>query len=435
MPAINKIRALKLVFINLMVLLLLLEITSVAAYFVRTRELFYIRNKDRINVTAANLGIEGQRKSGIPRPINVFHPYFGYVYRKGYVEGKNSTNNYGFLSQFDLPFKRRTQSQFIIGIVGGSVAARAAFHEFEFHTLADALQRIPLFSNRDIVVLNLAVGAYKQPQQLLVLSYLLSIGQELDMVINIDGFNEIAFSFETNRAGMELTMPAFWISSALASLANKDLTSKGLGLLETKTRLRTALEELNNCRLATCYTFRWMYVTYLMKGYLKDLERLNDPDPAPQEFSLVHFNRSDEPLSDSQIIPRSVDVWANSSLIMHNLLLAKGISYFHFVQPNQYYATNRQYTPAEKRIAFSGNSAFKEGASKGYPELVSRVGDLRVAGINVFNAVNIFDHVPEPVYADNCCHFNHRGNSILLAHIAENVTRRFSGRSIPRLKQ
>ena len=41
---------------------------------------------------------------------------------------------------------------------------------------------------------NLALFGYKQPQQLTTLAYLMSIGGQFDLVLNIDGFNEVAAS-------------------------------------------------------------------------------------------------------------------------------------------------------------------------------------------------------------------------------------------------
>jgi len=49
---------------------------------------------------------------------------------------------------------------------------------------------------------------YKQPQQLLVLSYFLSIGQPFDMVMNIDGFNEVALGGINDRYGWTFRCPA-----------------------------------------------------------------------------------------------------------------------------------------------------------------------------------------------------------------------------------
>ena len=41
------------------------------------------------------------------------------------------------------------------------------------------------------MILNFAADAVKQPQQLIYLNYFLGLGQKFDLVINIDGFNDV----------------------------------------------------------------------------------------------------------------------------------------------------------------------------------------------------------------------------------------------------
>jgi hypothetical protein len=37
-----------------------------------------------------------------------------------------------------------------------------------------------------------AIGGYKQPQQLMALNYFTALGGEFDVLVNVDGFNEVA---------------------------------------------------------------------------------------------------------------------------------------------------------------------------------------------------------------------------------------------------
>src|SRR5256885_10585994 len=95
---------------------------------------------------------------------------------------------------------------------------------------------------------------------------------------------------------------------------------------------------------------------------------------------------------------------------MNDLLAARKIPYFEFIQPNQYYPTNRQFSADEKKIAFDEKSQYKEGTIKGYPKLLAKVSSLQARGVKVFNAVNLFDETRDPVYSDVCCHYNDVGN-------------------------
>ena len=73
--------------------------------------------------------------------------------------------------------------------------------------LAD-LRQHEFFKARTLVPLCMAHEGYKQPQQLLVLAYFLSIGQPFDLVINIDGFNEVALSPLNNQQNLDISMPS-----------------------------------------------------------------------------------------------------------------------------------------------------------------------------------------------------------------------------------
>jgi hypothetical protein len=122
--------------------------------------------------------------------------------------------------------------------------------------------------------------------------------------------------------------------------------------------------------------------------------------------------------------------WARSSILMHTLLAARRVPYFHFLQPNQYYST-RTFGDEEARAVRNDSSPFKEGAEKGYPHLVaeSQVRTLTDNQVRFFDATHIFDRERSAVYIDDCCHYTLAGNEILADFIAESISR---SRDIPR---
>ena len=67
-------------------------------------------------------------------------------------------------------------------------------------TELDILEKILLlrFPNNRFKVYNAAIPGGKQPQQLFLLNYLLLLGYEFDIVINIDGYNEVVFPLAEN---------------------------------------------------------------------------------------------------------------------------------------------------------------------------------------------------------------------------------------------
>src|SRR4030095_13628597 len=97
---------------------------------------------------------------------------------------------------------------------------------------------------------------YKQPQQLLVLSYFLSIGQTFDLVLNIDGFNEVALGSLNNERGLDISMPSAMHLDPLVNLVNQStLTPEKLQSLaaieQYKARINHLVERLQRTRFAS----------------------------------------------------------------------------------------------------------------------------------------------------------------------------------------
>lgn len=405
----SSLKLLKLVGINLLLLFALLELVSLGFYFLQTRNFFYSANKDRIKANATQFEVAESFRPRWTFDYQI-HPYFGFITPSSYA---------------GLPFKKTSKDQFIIGIFGGSVAQEFCDYEFKHRVLTKMLQSLPEFQNKEIVLLKFANQAHKQPQQLLMINYFLSVGQELDMVINIDGFNEVALSYLNNRAGTDVSMPNDYIYSPLIALANKDFSTEQLELalevLQQKDRLQNTLNRLSECRLATCYMLRWGQAKYLLNQYREKQQTLSQLKTEERKGSLIYLKKIEKPLEDPEAVERIVDLWFNSSLGMNDLLAARKIPYFEFIQPNQYYSTNRQFSADETKIAFDEKSQYKEGTIKGYPKLLAKVSSLQAAGVKVFNGANVFDETRDTVYRDNCCHYNDAGNDILSRYIGQSI--------------
>lgn len=400
----------KLVAVNLLILFVLLEGASLVFYFLKTKAFFYPRNQERIKAAASQFEIASPPGREGDLVYYQLHPYFGFICPPAYA---------------DLPFKRTSKDQFIIGIFGGSVARRFYMYEVVHHVLANALQPLPQFQGKEIVILKFANPAHKQPQQLLTLSYYLSIGQELDMVINIDGFNELAVSYLNDKAGVEVSMPNGIVVAPLISLANKEMAPEDLALslevLQLKKNVKQTANRLRRCRLSTAYMLRWIQARHFLNQYLAKSERLNQMKRQEGKDSLVYLKRVENPLGDPEVFERTLDVWRNSSVAMNDLLAARKIPYFEFIQPNQYYATRRQFSAEEEKIAFHDASPFKEPTIKGYPRLLARIDSVRDAGVIVFNAVNVFDETPDIVYMDSCCHYSDKGNEVFSRYVGQSL--------------
>ncbi len=116
-------------------------------------------------------------------------------------------------------------------------------------------------------VVNLGVAGYKQPQQLLALTYFLSLGAEYDLIINLDGYNEIVLPITDNyNVGVNPFFPRNWNLRI-----NRQPSKKILAVIGEVRYLRDLKEE--NLEALTSSFFRGSAVFGLLK--MQQFKRLN----------------------------------------------------------------------------------------------------------------------------------------------------------------
>jgi hypothetical protein len=121
-------------------------------------------------------------------------------------------------------------------------------------------------------------------------------------------------------------------------------------------------------------------------------------------------------------------LWRRSSIALHGLCKAHGIPYVHCLQPNQYVPGSKPIGEAEAAVAFApGDDGPRAAVVAGYPLLLQEAPALRAAGVPFHDLTGIFRDHPEPLYADNCCHFDRTGNQVLAEHVAAAARRSLDG--------
>lgn len=441
----------KIVLMNIIFLFVFLELGSLGWYFFKYKEFFYIREK----VTENNQGEEQENQeenenenintNKNPMGINLagirledsvierLHPYFGYVQKPGpdFREGFKY-NAAGFISPYDYPYRKKNNNQYIIGIFGGSVASNYSIYEIQNQILEKKLKQLPEFEDKEFIILSLATGGYKQPQQLILLNYFLSIGQKFDMIVNIDGFNEVTIAKANNENAVDIMMPSTNHVIPLTNIANNSLSTKSIQAMlkinDSKNKLKDALETLDKCQVAYCYALTSIYVQNLATTYRKnvkifDKERKKAAQQAAgeTEASIVYFYAQNPELEEPELYETMAEHWQKTSIMMQQIAANNNILYFHILQPNQYYPTNRIYSEAENKIAFDSDSPFREATESGYPVLLSKIDNLKQNSVNFFNGVKILDDAKEIVYIDSCCHYTEVGENILSEFVANSI--------------
>lgn len=424
------LRRLAIVLVNILVFCAFAEAVSLVVYYYQTGHLFYLHDR-----TSQSFAYSERRQlTG-----DGLHPYFGPTHKTGIPfdipqdlrdaasAGTPSlaTNNFGFVSAHDYPYVKSQSNEFIVGIFGGSVGLW--FCELGANQLVEDLKRHEFFRNRQLVPLCFSHEGYKQPQQLLVLSYFLSIGQQFDLAINIDGFNEVALGSLNDRHGLDISMPSVMHLEPLVNLVDQaTLTPDKIRSLAEIGRLKERLADLDarlrRNRLASVHVVLARYRDKTSHDYEGEVAAFANLPSNPATESVIRATPRVKARTGAAVFEDIVANWVASSTLMNALLASRGAAYIHVLQPNQYFTT-RRFGDAEARIAFNNASPFKEGAENGYPVLVgeSGAGALRRNGVAFVSAVHVFDGERERVYLDDCCHYTRRGNEVLADFIAASI--------------
>ena len=393
--------------VNSVVFVVCAELLALIVYYEQTGRLFYTyRQALPVIEETAQGALTG----------DALHPYFGPIHRRGV---RQETNNIGFGSPHRYPFTRTDDRQFLVGIFGGSVGRQ--FCDRGAQRLFASLQRSARFAGREFVPLCFAHEGYKQPQQLLVLAYFLSVGQQFDLAVNIDGFNEVALGTYNNDRGRDTSMPSPIHLDPLINLIDRStMTPAMIESLADINRYKQRLNDLagrirGNDVAAANFVLERLFARTLNQ-YQSELARFGALPPNPSEASLVQVTPAVKPRDANTLYTDIAADWAAASRLMNDLLTARSVPYVHVLQPNQYF-TRHRFGDAEARVALNDTTPFKPPVERGYPVLQRAGEDLR-ARARFFDATAIFDDEPSAVYSDDCCHYTQRGNDLLADFIA-----------------
>ena len=243
--------------------------------------------------------------------------------------------------------------RFDVAVFGGSVAegfcwvGRQAFEQ--------ELRRLPDVQGKTIVLHCFAMGGYKQPQQLMALNYVLSLGEKIDLAVNIDGFNEVALSIADNlQDGVYPFYPRRWPARVQGDPRSIPCGSGRIAVWKE--------ERLRKAGLCASRPLAWSPACHLLWTALdrrlarrvfaaeQELERLQ---PRAESFLArgPAFEPAFEEMPRPQVCRILAEHWARSSTLMADLCRARGIPYVHLLQPNQYLPGSKPMSREEELLA------------------------------------------------------------------------------------
>jgi hypothetical protein len=366
-------------------------------------------------------------KVRIRRGEEVIHPYLGYVMEHrdtrcpdlGFCDDRNR-------NKLSRELVNKNDNQVVVGIFGGSFAYGVS-NSSTPGLLEQELASLPAYSGKEIVIHTFSLGGYKQPQQLMALNYYLVKGFEFDLVINIDGFNEIVLPIVDGiNRGTNPAFPRGWASRFRGSYNKELLILHGNQELIKKKRVKMA-ETMDSSILkySVIANSIWRSRDQRQVKNISDIQTRLVTYSSSNLFRTRYAARGPDYLAESRehLFSDLAATWVKSSQLMFALAKANNINYFHFLQPNQYVDGSKPMSAEEQKIAILENHPYRQEAIDGYPFLIDAGKELRDFGVPYFDLTQLFKDNDEVLYFDACCHLNQKGYDYIIREIVEKIGR------------
>jgi hypothetical protein len=308
------------------------------------------------------------------------HPYFGYF------DPTTSAERLRVL-------ERKNEGDYVIAILGGSVAE--IFGNFLSENpeyLALLRQSVPEIGSKNIRVVNLALGGYKQPQQFFIASFYLD---RIDLLINLDGYNEMMSQdywplFPTEFPKLSLK---FYGGGAIAKL----WSAVGNLLKWTYRAINFTPVQVRGLRHSNTYFLFWEgshRILYRMIVFVND-----------------RFLAATVGAGSGWHLDKNLAIWKKYTVMESRLAGSYHKPAVFFLQPNQYLRDSKPLSLEERTNAFDPSMAdAKNNALRLAQEAVT---DISSEGVKIYDLTGVFAGTRETLYTDPCCHFNRRGNEIV----------------------
>jgi hypothetical protein len=400
-----------------------------------------IRALDLFAGARAVAGRELPPDDGEGRLVNLVHPYLGWSRRPGltsplaywrgeiplFPDGQPTewakrnwrSNVLGYFSEI-ADYTQVDPDHYVVGVFGGSFADQLAL--LGGAALEAALVERFAELRGKVVVLNLGSSAYKQPQQVISLLEMVVAGVPFDLIVNLDGYNEIHFGYASAQAGHHPVFPSRGpYRTTVGFLAERSAGSDALAerILSEKQSERAWLARIGGgAWLGRSELARSLAGALAQRHQRRRLELESEFQElgVSAELPVASFpHRCEDRAGDCW--RTMADVWERSSLLMHGIARDIGAEYLHVLQPNQYVEGSKPLSDEERRHAWQPGPR-QTLVQRGYAILRERGARLRVAGVPFHDLTGLYAARTETIYRDVCCHMNLHGNELLAEAIA-----------------
>lgn len=310
-----------------------------------------------------------------------------------------------------------------VAVLGGSFASQLCNRTRE--PLLRALAERPEIERRPIVLDCLAIGSARQPQQLMTLAWVASLGTRYDLVLNIDGFNDIVLALTYNhRKGIFRGFPQGW-DQRIGGLPDRaaQLTIGRLAWIDHR-RHRWALRLAGPAEVSTAALLAWSAHDRRLSRERATLAlELERPTQRPRwerssdQWAVTGPRIASEGPAQAQALAAAD--WRHASEALDALVRGLGGTYIHALQPNQYAVDAQPLLPeTERALRIDPSHFYASAATSGYPLLIDEGKVLADRGVRFIDLTDTFRTSSEPVWSDACCHLTDRGYALVIEALA-----------------
>ncbi|MBI5433934.1 MAG: hypothetical protein HZA52_13970 [Planctomycetes bacterium] len=367
----------------------------------------------------------------------------------------------------------RSPDGFDVLVEGGSVAAD--FVGAGSERLIELLRAAPGFpggASGPVRVWCEARAEFKQPQQANALACALAAGLEPELVITIDGFDDVAIALSNVAAGTHPLYPSAARWNVLAGNPTGDVRTldRSIELRRRRARVAAFAE-----RALARHVELSALAGSLALGKLRELRAEADAARAELDAAFKAFREGAAERgpqftgSTDDALRCAIEAWSEGAISMWSLCRARGIPYLHVLQPTLH--DEGAKPPSEDELALGASAALGpdeardaggardargalgaedprgagdvrgprvalgaedalrvDAARRGYPALRAKATELAGRGLPFCDASRVFADVRETLYRD-ASRFDDAGHRLLAETIARRALEELAARA------
>jgi hypothetical protein len=259
-----------------------------------------------------------------------------------------------------------------------------------------------------------------------MIDYLVTLGAYFDVVVNLDGFNEIALAPAENLSqGVAPFFPHAWYFKSADLASGERLAAAEMAVLEHRRRRLAGRFSRAPWRASSTASVVWSFLDARAVRRMHAVNRQIIEHRQDGTTPFVVSGPPSDPKPRADILHQMAEIWSRSSLQLAVTCDAIGARYFHFLQPNQYVLDSKPMGEDEAAVALNWNLERSAYARDGYPLLIASGARLQARGIRFHDLTMLFAETAEPTYIDDCCHYTSLGDSMLAQAIADAIAADF----------